>query len=308
MKHRTSEISKKVRFHGRGGQGMKTASRIVGTASFLEGFFVQDCPLYGAERRGAPMVAFTILSKEPILERGIITSPDINIIADETLLGDKSANVFQGTWEGTITMVNTHYPASHVRSVFGIVGEIVTIDITEITLNVIGESVLSSAAAAVVCKLTGVISESSLEKAVIRELSSINLKKETIQKNVQAALTSFDKIPEVQPHYFEPIREDKKDEIVKLDYADPCLGSPSVYARGNTKLKKTGNWRLFKPVIDHEKCSRCRTCFVYCPHSCISIDEEDYPQIDYDNCKGCLTCFYECPKKVISKDREVKAW
>jgi pyruvate ferredoxin oxidoreductase gamma subunit len=299
---------KRIRFHGRGGQGMKTAGRIVGTASFLEGFFAQDCPLYGAERRGAPMVAFTRLSKEPILERGIIISPDINIIADETLLGDKNANVFQGTWEGTVTIVNTHYPASHVRNVYGIVGEIVTLDITEIALNVIGEPVLSSAAAAVVCKLTGVITKSSLEKAVIKELSSINLKKETIQKNVQAALTSFDRIPESRPRYFEPIKEDKKDEIVKLEYADPCLGSPSIFAKETTRLKKTGNWRLFRPVIDHEKCSRCRTCFVYCPHSCISIDEGDYPQIDYDNCKGCLTCFYECPKKVISKDREVKAW
>jgi len=308
MNQSANEMIKRIRFHGRGGQGMKTASRIVGTASFLEGFFVQDSPLYGAERRGAPMVAFTRLSKEPILERGIIINPDINIIADETLLGDKSANVFQGTWEGTVTIVNTHYPASHVRNVYGIVGEIVTLDITEIALNVIGEPVLSSTAAAVVCKLTGMITERSLEKAVNRELSSINLKKEIIGKNVQAALTCFDRVPEARPHYFESIKEDKKDEIVKLEYADPCLGSPSVYAKGSTKLKKTGNWRLFKPVIDHEECSRCYNCFVYCPHSCISIDEEGYPQIDYDNCKGCLTCFYECPKKVISKDREVMTW
>jgi len=299
---------KRVRFHGRGGQGMKTASRIVGTASFLEGFFAQDCPLYGAERRGAPMVAFTRLSKETILERGIIVSPDINMIADETLLGDKSANVLQGAWEETITIINTHYPASHVKNTHGIVCEIVTLDITEIALNVIGEPVLSSAAAAVVCKLTGVITKSSLENAVIKELSSLNLKEETIQKNVQAALTCFDRIPEAHPRYRKTIKEDVNDEIVKLEYANPRIGTPSVYAKETTKLKKTGNWRLFRPVIDHEKCSRCRTCFVYCPHSCISIDEGDYPQIDYNNCKGCLTCFCECPKKVISKDREVKAW
>ncbi|ODS30552.1 MAG: 2-ketoisovalerate ferredoxin reductase subunit gamma/delta [Candidatus Scalindua rubra] len=72
MKQNKNGIIKRIRFHGRGGQGMKTASRIVSTASFLEGFFVQDCPVYGAERRGAPIMAFTRLSKEPILERGII--------------------------------------------------------------------------------------------------------------------------------------------------------------------------------------------------------------------------------------------
>lgn len=49
----------RIRFHGRGGQGMKTASRIVGTAAFSEGRDAQDAPVYGAERRGAPMVAFT---------------------------------------------------------------------------------------------------------------------------------------------------------------------------------------------------------------------------------------------------------
>jgi pyruvate ferredoxin oxidoreductase gamma subunit len=48
----------RVRFHGRGGQAMKTASRIVGTAALLHGFIAQDSPVYGAERRGAPMTAY----------------------------------------------------------------------------------------------------------------------------------------------------------------------------------------------------------------------------------------------------------
>ena len=48
----------RIRFHGRGGQGMKTASRILGSAAFHAGYVVQDSPIYGAERRGAPMAAF----------------------------------------------------------------------------------------------------------------------------------------------------------------------------------------------------------------------------------------------------------
>lgn len=75
----------KVRFHGRGGQGMKTSSRILGTAAFLSGLYAQDFPIYGAERRGAPVVAFTVVSEEPILERGYIFDPDILLISDETL-------------------------------------------------------------------------------------------------------------------------------------------------------------------------------------------------------------------------------
>jgi pyruvate ferredoxin oxidoreductase gamma subunit len=67
----------RIRFHGRGGQGMKTASRIVGTAAFRQGFYAQDSPVYGAERRGAPMIAFTRFDSSPILERGVVQSPDL---------------------------------------------------------------------------------------------------------------------------------------------------------------------------------------------------------------------------------------
>ena len=72
----------RIRFHGRGGQGMKTASRIVGTAAFRQGYFAQDSPVYGAERRGAPMIAFTRFDSQSILERGAVTAPDLIVIAD----------------------------------------------------------------------------------------------------------------------------------------------------------------------------------------------------------------------------------
>ncbi len=178
---------------------MKTASRIVGTASFIEGFYAQDFPVYGAERRGAPIMAFTRLSSEIILERGIIFEPDINIIADETLLNDSAANVFHGTWEGTTTMVNTHYPASHVRETYGIKGEIVTIDITDIVMKIIGKPVLSSVAAAAACKLIGIITKESLKEALSKELTLIGLKKEVVTKNVEAALECFDSTPDIPP-------------------------------------------------------------------------------------------------------------
>ena len=66
----------RIRFHGRGGQGMKTASRILGAAAFHAGCVVQDAPVYGAERRGAPMAAFTRIAHAPILERGAIMQAD----------------------------------------------------------------------------------------------------------------------------------------------------------------------------------------------------------------------------------------
>ena len=77
----------RIRFHGRGGQGMKTASRILGTAFFLEGFEVQDAPRYGAERRGAPIFAYVRANRQIIHERGVIHRPDLVIVADNFLEG-----------------------------------------------------------------------------------------------------------------------------------------------------------------------------------------------------------------------------
>ena len=86
----------RIRFHGRGGQGVKTASRILGSALFAEGFEVQDAPRYGAERRGAPLFAYVRADRRPIHERGVITRPDLVLVADESLVPVPSAGVLQG--------------------------------------------------------------------------------------------------------------------------------------------------------------------------------------------------------------------
>jgi Pyruvate:ferredoxin oxidoreductase and related 2-oxoacid:ferredoxin oxidoreductases, gamma subunit len=86
----------RVRFHGRGGQGAKTASRILGTAAFNEGMNVQDSPVYGAERRGAPVTAFTRIADTDILERGYVFDPDLVMVMDRTLIDSPIARVTDG--------------------------------------------------------------------------------------------------------------------------------------------------------------------------------------------------------------------
>src|SRR5512147_3174586 len=97
----------RIRFHGRGGQGIKTASQVLGTAFFLEGFEVQDAPRYGAERRGAPIFAYVRAAREAIHERGIITRPGLVIVADETLIPVPAAGVLQGVGPDTVLLINT---------------------------------------------------------------------------------------------------------------------------------------------------------------------------------------------------------
>lgn len=77
-----------------------------------------------------------------------------------------------------------------------------------------------------------------------------------------------------------------------------AVAFPTVGAAG-----KTGTWRIFRPVIDYEKCAGCLNCWLYCPEGAIS-DEDGKPVVDYDYCKGCGVCANECPTEAISMTRE----
>ena len=128
-----------VRFHGRGGQGAKTASRILGTAAFLSGYQAQDSPIYGAERRGAPVAAFTRFGREPIRERGVIAHPDLVVVADASLLKDPAARVADGITDQTILFVNSPLQAEQIRTQSGLPGRITTLGVTEIALQHLGQ-------------------------------------------------------------------------------------------------------------------------------------------------------------------------
>jgi pyruvate ferredoxin oxidoreductase delta subunit len=77
----------------------------------------------------------------------------------------------------------------------------------------------------------------------------------------------------------------------------PAMSIPVKGASG-----KTGSWRVFKPVVDKEKCNACGICAMFCPDAAISEELE----VDLDFCKGCGICAQECPKKAISMEREEK--
>src|SRR3990167_4800718 len=123
-----------VRFHGRGGQGAKTASRILGTAAFIEGFVAQDSPIYGAERRGAPVAAFTRIDTGPIKQRGVIVHPDLVVIADASLVEDPAARVLDGIEERTAVFVNSPLSAEQFQAQTSLPGRLATLDLTDIAL------------------------------------------------------------------------------------------------------------------------------------------------------------------------------
>jgi pyruvate ferredoxin oxidoreductase gamma subunit len=286
----------RIRFHGRGGQGMKTASRIAGTAAFRQGYYAQDSPVYGAERRGAPMVAFTRFDPAPILERGVVSLPDLVVIADASLLNDPMVRPLQGLSAGGLVLINSaHAPAS--------VPNAVVRDFTGLALNQTGSaSALSVALGAAAAKLAGV-EQPFVEQAVQEELSDLKLDSVRLQRNLQLARLCYAEIvapaASVQEH-----RPPVSAYVVTPAYEGAWAGTASVATPPNTVLRKTGDWRIMRPVIDLERCTHCWICFVNCPDGAITLGAADAPEIDYGICKGCLVCAEECPIDAIETMRE----
>ncbi len=296
----------RIRFHGRGGHGVKTASRIVGAAGFLQGLHAQDAPIYGAERRGAAVAAFTWLSEAPIRERGPIGRPDLLVIADETLLNDPASGVLAGMASNAAVFLNSDR-AERPESLASFADRFQTLDVTGMTRAALGRAqALSAGLSAAAARLSGLISPDNLVQAVRDELAAMGLQADDIERNVMLARDIFARL---QPVAIPTIdRETSSESLATIQYEGAVRGAPSILAEGNSSQRKTGTWRVERPVVDASHCTRCGLCFVQCPDGAIALDADGYPVIDYDHCKGCLICGHVCPVKAIHEERETKAW
>lgn len=296
-----------IRFHGRGGEGVKLASRIVSRAAFLAGNVVQDSPLYGAERRGAPVVASARVSDQPILERGYIDIPDAVAVMDASLLGHADAAVLRGVDAHSLVLVNTTHSADELRLQQHIAGRVVTLDVTSIALAVLGQHVLSAPMAGLVAKATGIAAWAVLAEAVRVELEEIGVPAPLIDSNLVATRQAFDAVAAVG--LLAPCAVDAAPagEAVTVPHLTARFAAPSIEVAATSALRSTEGWRVFRPEIELAQCTRCFICFVLCPEGAIELDEQHYPVVDYAHCKGCLVCVTECPPKAISEVREAVA-
>jgi pyruvate ferredoxin oxidoreductase gamma subunit len=292
-----------VRFHGRGGQGAKTASRILGTAAFHEGYQAQDSPIYGAERRGAPVAAFTRIAKEVIRERGLITRPDLVVIADASLIHDPAARVLDGIDERTAVFVNSPLTAEQLGAQTSLSGRLTTLDLTDIALQQFGKGgAISALLGAVAGRLIGLRQE-SVSKAIARELADLGLTASVIERNQAVALQCYDAVRTVSVVAGAP-QPITSAQLQVPTYEPPTRGTARISAAANSILRETSGWRTFRPVLVPDKCNGCWLCFAYCPDGVISMTKDDRPVIDYAHCKGCQICVHECPTEALVAERE----
>jgi len=298
----------RIRLHGRGGQGMKTSSRILGSALILEGYEVQDAPRYGAERRGAPIFAYVRASQNTINERGIITIPDLVIVADDSLVPVAAAGVLAGVDGHTVLLINSDESENTWRQRLNLKGPIYTLPVdTEDRdeLRFIGATCAGAAAC-----LLGIISRESLSQAIKNELSSLG--DALVKTNLKKALTAFDLMQTNSSSVAEGQLVEATDyqspDWVDLPFEDARNSAPSIYAAANSVEVNTGLWRTLRPVIDYQLCNKCWwICSTFCPDGAIDVDANNSPQIDYDHCKGCMVCVAQCPPHAIASIPEEQA-
>ena len=102
-----------IRWHGRGGQGAKTASQLLADAAFMDGKYIQSFPEYGPERSGAPITAYNRISDERCSIHSNIYEPDYVVVVDETLL--ESVDVTAGLKKEGAIVINSSRNASELR-------------------------------------------------------------------------------------------------------------------------------------------------------------------------------------------------
>lgn len=123
-----------VCWHGRGGQGAKTASQFLGEAALDTGKYIQAFPEYGPERAGAPMRAFNRISEKPMTIHSSVINPEIVVVIDPTLVG--TIDVTEGLGDDGILLVNTDKSPEEIRKATGFKkGKVGTVDATKIALE-----------------------------------------------------------------------------------------------------------------------------------------------------------------------------
>ncbi len=147
-----------IRWHGRGGQGAKTASLLLADAAFNTGKYIQGFPEYGPERMGAPITAYNRISNTPIRIHSNIYESDYVVVVDDSLL--EAVDVTAGLKPDGAIVINTTKSGNELKPLLnGYTGDVYTIDARKISLETLGKYFPNTPMLAAIVKVSGVIEE-----------------------------------------------------------------------------------------------------------------------------------------------------
>lgn len=170
-------VMKEIRFHGRGGQGAVLAARMLASAFVAEGKHVASFPMYGFERRGAPVVAFARIDDKPIREKTQIYTPDCLVVIDPTLMS--LPTLFTGLKpEGTLILNSSKPVAKQLNDNLKVCG---LIDATKIAVEEIGRDIPNTCLLGAFAAATGLLKLESILSCLKDYLSG-----DILQRNLKS--------------------------------------------------------------------------------------------------------------------------
>ncbi|KZL89390.1 2-oxoacid:acceptor oxidoreductase family protein [Clostridium magnum] len=183
-----------IRWHGRGGQGAKTASLLLADVAFSIGKYVQGFPEYGPERMGAPITAYNRISEEKILVHSNIYEPDYVVVVDDTLL--EVVDVTKGLKEDGAIIINTEKSQEEVKKhLKGYVGTVYTINAREISEACLGKYFPNTPMLAAVVKVGKVMDENTFIEQMRHSFEhKFATKSEVIEGNMKALERSLKEV------------------------------------------------------------------------------------------------------------------
>ena len=177
-----------IRWHGRGGQGAKTACLLLADVAFSSGKHVQGFPEYGPERMGAPITAYNRITDEHCKVHSNIYTPDYVVVVDETLL--KSVDVTSGLKESGALIINSRKSPEEIRKLTGgYKGKICVVDAETISMETLGKNFPNTPMLAAVVKVSNVIDSERFIKDMKESFQHKFAHKENLIEGNMKALT-----------------------------------------------------------------------------------------------------------------------
>lgn len=183
-----------IRWHGRGGQGAKTACLLLADVAFSSGKYVQGFPEYGPERMGAPITAYNRITDEQCNVHSNIYTPNYVVVVDETLL--KSVDVTKGLKAGGALIVNSRKDPEELRPLLnGYTGQICTVDAEKISMETLGKNFPNTPMLGAVVKVSNVIDQEKFIEDMRESFEhKFKHKENLIEGNMKALIKSMDEV------------------------------------------------------------------------------------------------------------------
>jgi len=185
-----------IRWHGRGGQGAKTAALLFGDAAVETGKYIQAFPEYGPERMGAPVFAFNRVSDEPILQHCGIRTPDIVVILDATLM--ETIDVTEGLLEDGVILVNTQKTAEEIKNQLKLDKQkVYVVDASKIAKDILKRDIPNTPMLGALIRVSKILDfKAMLESVKIRLEHKFPTRPDVVEGNIKAIIRAYEEVKE----------------------------------------------------------------------------------------------------------------